>query len=111
MILASRQATPWRHYPDDGPASLETLRRWRVLADARARKKGAKRACNLCKRPINQWGYVILRPIGYRAKPRRRYICHTCWTTLVTLLDSLETSGQLDNLPPEVLDYREEETP
>lgn len=72
-------------------------------AHRRAVAKGARGACELCKRPINLWGLLTLRYPGKRSVPKRRRICYTCWAVLDSLIDRLEAEGQQEREPVEEL--------
>lgn len=101
MALVSPR--PWLDYKGDGPPAKNTLRLWRVQGDRLAKKHGHRGSCNLCKRPLDYWGYVQLRYPGKRSRSKKRRICLNCWTFFDAMLDRLEAEGALDNLPVEEL--------
>lgn len=91
---------PWE-YPKDKLPSRWTLRRWRDVANKLARARGAKRACSICKRPINQWGMLRIKHPRTYGKSRYRTLCSSCATVINTMLDVLEWYGASQNMPAE----------
>ena len=98
--MASLTPAPWRlrKYPD--PLEPNTLREWRHYAEKLAKYRGAKHACQICKRPCDVRGRVrVQAPVGRRYV--QRLICHGCFLGLVAHIAHLEQTEHLDHLPPE----------
>jgi len=98
--MGVRRYPPW-HYPRSNMPHRRTLRRWRKLANDLARAVGAPMACGICKRPLRQWGKVIIRHPRSYGRSRVRKICTACSNLIIHMIDVLEWHGAQDHLAPE----------
>lgn len=100
-----KSIAPWRKYTQQHPGVIpdeSVLRGWRKVARKLAKSIGARTSCDLCKRPVNRYGYVWLRtPNAWRVKALKRVICSSCWEALYFLIAQMETEGHRENLPIE----------
>lgn len=96
----ARRLPPW-HYSRDRMPSTWTLRQWRLRALELAKEKGAPRACQLCKRPMRQWGLIRLKHPRSYGNERKRIVCIACANLLIHMLDVLEWHGAEEHMPPE----------
>lgn len=69
--------------------------RWRVWAREAAIAKGARRACDLCKRATMGAASVDIRPPWSTSNSKIRSLCSEHWKWLTTLIDDMEY--RLDN--------------
>jgi hypothetical protein len=110
--LPDARTPPWRRDGRPRRPSRWTLARWRSLANKRARERGARWACDLCKRPIGNaaagtgcYGQITLTvPGAWRQRPLRRRICFDCWTLARNYVEMCEAEGAGDRLEAEVIE-------
>lgn len=68
---------------------------WREWAAGAAHSRGARKACDLCKRAIMGNGRVEVYPPWNTTFPKVRLLCTDCWKRMTTMLD--EAEYELDN--------------
>lgn len=101
--MSTRRYPPW-YYAKRLP-NADTLARWRKRARAMAKERGANNSCDICKRPVRQWGTVAVKhPKSLHGNKRTRAICSICAELLGLLIDIMEWHGASDNMPPEAFD-------
>ena len=100
MTKKPNRMPPWK-YPKKVLPRYDTLGRWRTIARRLARERGARTACDLCKRPLHHYGQLRIRHPRSRGRSRNRTVCAPCATILIHLVDILEWSGACDHLPTE----------
>ena len=98
--MKPRALPPW-HYPRKRMPSTWTLKQWRKRALELAKRVGAPRACQVCKRPMRQWGFVSVKHPRSYGKKRSRAVCIACANLVIHLLDILEWHGAEDHMPTE----------
>ena len=91
---------PWC-YPRDVIPSRWTLAYWRRAARRLAKKAGCVSSCDICKRPLHQYGWLKLYHPHSRGNLRYRRLCSTCSELLIHMLDVLEWFGASHELPPD----------